>query len=524
MNEQDERDDQRQEREGESLVAGDPARLATEAVGEEDGRTVQENQEPEEERPFGERLAAWLRRDTPEPTRESKATEKTRGLVLLAVTAVGGFFLFFGLFTTDSDSVKKARSSGPNLGRPQQQAVNPDTANRSAVPQLSVNPSTNEETGDLTEKDVLGTMRNRGGSAMEPGLSPPVAPKAPPAVNLGQIDFSDPALDEAYRRQGRVPPKRAPEVADWQQGIGQQQSIQRPAISVAPPAVPALNNGESLRKSSLVFVRSTLGTPAPGVGGKALLDRQAPKGLLPQGSVLVARLLHAVSSVAKAPVVAVIEYNYERGGDLIVPAGSKAFGELSQATPQGWVGIKFHTLEFPNGEKEEIAGSALSMERGMLKGDVNGKNSGRKFLTRALTGMGTIAAYAVGGRGLGGNTNGIDSSILLRERLASNIAMAGEQEMAMLAYQQNIVVTVPANTRFYLVLHQAGVMHSGGQRDSVVPGRGASAAGAVLQPVGSQEVLSADEIRDLRQLRNEMRQMNQMLLNSQPSSSRPESQ
>jgi len=94
----------------------------------------------------------------------------------------------------------------------------------------------------------------------------------------------------------------------------------------------------------------------------------------------------------------------------------------------------------------------------------------------------------------------------------------------MLAYQQNIVVTVPANTRFYLVLHQAGVTHQGGQRDSVVPGRGAGASGAVLQQVGSQELLSTDEIRDLRQLRNEMRQMNQMPLNSQPLSPRPENQ
>ena len=78
---------------------------------------------------------------------------------------------------------------------------------------------------------------------------------------------------------------------------------------------------------------------------------------------------------------------------------------------------------------------------------------GKRFLTRTLTGIGTIAAFAVGGRGLGGQ---VDNSILLRERLSSNIAMAGEQDLAMQAYQQNIVVTVPANTRFYLGLERAG--------------------------------------------------------------------
>jgi hypothetical protein len=521
MNEQYERDGRRREREDDQREAGAPEPMA---MGAEADRTVPENQEPEETRPFGERLAAWLQRNIPEPTRDSKATEKMRSLVLLGVTAIGGFFLFFGLFTTDSDSTKVARPIGPSLGRPQQQTVNPETANRSAVPQLSVNRPVNEETGDLTEKDVLGTMRNRGGTPLEAVPVAPVAPKPPAPVNLGQIDFDDPALAEAYRRQGRVPLKRPPEVADWNRAIAQQQASQRPSVPAAPPALPAVNSGESLRKSSLVFVRTSVGVSAPPVSGKAVLDRKAPSGLLPQGSVLVARLQHAVSSAAKAPVVAVIEYNYEQGGELIVPAGTKAYGELSQATPQGWVGIKFHTLEFPNGEKEAIAGSALSMERGVLKGEVNGKNSGKKFLTRALTGMGTIAAYAVGGRGLGSSINGIDSSILLRERLASNIAMAGEQEMAMLAYQQNIVVTVPANTRFYLVLHQAGVTHSGAERESVMPGRRGGAADADRQGVGSQEVLSTDEIRDLRQLRNEMRQMNQMLLQSQPISSRPENQ
>lgn len=84
------------------------------------------------------------------------------------------------------------------------------------------------------------------------------------------------------------------------------------------------------------------------------------------------------------------------------------------------------------------------MERGLLKGEVNGRNSGREALMRALTGRsGTIAAYAVGGRGLGNGTAGIDSSVCLLGRLASNIAMAGEQELALLAYQQNIVITVP---------------------------------------------------------------------------------
>jgi hypothetical protein len=165
------------------------------------------------------------------------------------------------------------------------------------------------------------------------------------------------------------------------------------------------------------------------------------------------------------------------------------------------------------------------MERGLLKGEVNGRNSGRKFLTRALTGVGTIAAYAVGGRGLGNSANGIDSSVLLRERLASNIAMAGEQELALLAYQQNIVITVPANTRFFLVLHAQDTRQFPGARRTVTTNGMASRASGASN-AGTQETLSGDEIRDLRQFRNEMRQMNRFLESSSASSavSSPENQ
>ncbi|MCZ2152969.1 MAG: hypothetical protein LC114_03540, partial [Bryobacterales bacterium] len=67
----------------------------------------------------------------------------------------------------------------------------------------------------------------------------------------------------------------------------------------------------------------------------------------PQGTALIARFQHGVSSAAKAPVIAVVEYNYEDNGQILVPAGTKAYGELTGATPQGWVTLKFHSLEFP---------------------------------------------------------------------------------------------------------------------------------------------------------------------------------
>jgi hypothetical protein len=145
----------------------------------------------------------------------------------------------------------------------------------------------------------------------------------------------------------------------------------------------------------------------------------------------------------------------------------------------------------------------------VLHGDVNGKNTGKKFLTRAITGIGTIAAFAVGGRGLGGQ---LDNSILLRERLSSNVAMAGEQQLAMLAFQQNTVVTVPANTRFYIVLNEPAVAGTALQQDAFTQRRNVSTVGAQDVPVPSPLAgMSPQELQELVAIRNEMREMNRLI-------------
>lgn len=444
-------------------------------------------------------LAARLRRPA-QVSRDAKSTERTRGLVVLAGATLACLFLFFGLFTTQNGN-RKERSTKPNLGRPEAATVNLEAANRSPVPQLSVNPQPNEESGELDEKDLLGTMRNRGSGA--PKETRPTPPQdSPPSPNaLNTVNFDDPALADAYRKQNLALPPRRTEIVDWNAAIADYEAKQK-AAPLAPPlaAAPAVSVNESLRKSSIVFVRSSLETearqPAP-----AFATENKRAGLLPQGTALVARLQQAVTSAAKTPVTAIIEYNYEQDGQLIVPAGTKAYGELAQATPQGIVTIKFHTLEFPDGEQEKIDGSAVSMERSALRGDVNGKNGVKKFLTRTLTGIGSIAAFAVGGQGLSGNLN---NSALLRDRISSNVGVAGEQELDTLAYQQNIVVTVPANTRFYLVLNQPSVNRPA----AATPPQPTASA---VQQASVHDTISDQELREIIELRNELREMNQMM-------------
>ena len=91
----------------------------------------------------------------------------------------------------------------------------------------------------------------------------------------------------------------------------------------------------------------------------------------------------------KEPVVAVIEYNFEREGEIVVPAGVKAIGQLRQADRSGNVDIRFDRLEMPDGSTQKMDGVAMDLSFRPIKGSVSGTRTGTKFLVR--TG---ISAYA----------------------------------------------------------------------------------------------------------------------------------
>jgi hypothetical protein len=115
---------------------------------------------------------------------------------------------------------------------------------------------------------------------------------------------------------------------------------------------------------------------------------------------------------------------------------------------------------------------------------------------QALTGVGEVAAYTVGGTP--SSTSVFSESALLRERLASNAAMAGQNQFNELTYNQNIVVTVPGNTRFYLVL-QKGTTSAGGSA--------AERTSSVAQATTRNSSPSLQELRELLELKREMSQM-----------------
>lgn len=446
--------------------------------------------EPEDERQdsFLNRLRHAYRRarddrrpaESDAKTRTLKSADRSKAFLLLALAVVVMLFVFLGLFSSSSGTRERAaHRTTPNLGRPQATPGSSSETHGSVTPLLSVDSSTPDNGGDqVSPEDVKATARMRQST-----------PPAPPA--LASIPpVNDPALD-AYRqaRAGATPPV---------------QTVVPPAPATIPAAVPA-SGGQSdpLRKSSLVFVRTA--TPRSTSAASASIPGPQPvllegrSSALPSGMRLIARLQAAVSSAVKTPVIATVEYSYEQDGEIIIPAGTKAIGDLQQASRSGDVSIRFHSLQMPDQSVRTIDATALSLSFGPLKGVVSGTNRGKRILTRALTGVGTMAAYVVGGRGgFGGLSGPIDNSVLLRERVASNIGLAGEQELMSLAFNQNIVVTVPGNTRFFIVLQDA----------AAAPEQRIRPAGNSHQMASATPALpTAQELRELIELKNELNRM-----------------
>jgi hypothetical protein len=439
--------------------------------------------------------------------RSARNRDRTKTLFVSVAGLVAVLIIFLGVFSSSHTETKRdqAAKRNPSLGRPEDQS----RRTGSVTPLLNAEANGQDAgSGQLTPEDINSTSQARG-----PGDAAVWEPKAgqsgrggargrvagpDTAHDLNNLPFTDPAL-EAYRRQ-----------------MTASAGAQAPAATPPQPAAAtAGSESDSLAKASLVYVRTNASSgispangarllPASTAAEPTFLGRKVWSGL-PAGTRLVARLQTAVSTAVKAPVVAVIETHYEqRDGEIVLPAGTKAFGELDTGTRSGYIGIRFHTLQMPDGTTEKIEAGAMSLDFGPLKGQVSGRNRGKQFLARTLTGVGTVAVFAVGHPG--GLTGSMDNSIPLRDRISQNIGMAGEQEVMNLAYSQDIVVTVPGNTRFFIVLQQ-GAGREGAKPELLPAGNGTQGKTAIASNGGRPGLPSAAELRELISLKQELDRM-----------------
>lgn len=243
---------------------------------------------------------------------------------------------------------------------------------------------------------------------------------------------------------------------------------------------------EAMEKPSLLYVRKVSTGPT---GPQTANDSFPELGLgLATGTRLRARLESAASTAVRAPVLAVIEYNYEEGGEIIVPAGAKAVGHLREANRSGYVDLQFDSLLMPDGSSVPIEAAATGLDLRPLKGKVEGKNTGKNVLVRSLSGIGQAGSMFLG---QGSLNQPLSESDLIRERASSNIGETGDEEVSRLAVNQNIVVTVSAGIPIYVVLQQ-------------IPKSNPPTAGTL--PRSTQAPSNAEQLRQLLQLQQELNQ------------------
>lgn len=348
-----------------------------------------------------------------------------------------------------------------NSGTAKQQPTKPDdsVAASSVTPILDTGRSPSQvPDGSLVNPDQIGRMAIK-------------QPKPSPGATLGDVKPFD--------------------GSQWQPAPyqpGQPKAVSNSESSAVTDANQIRTEHDALDKPSLIFVRNNTSVGPNQRPQDVAVPIDFGIGLAP-GTRLRARLESAVNTAVRTPVVAVIEYNYEQNGEIVVPAGAKAFGHLESAGRSGYIGIRFESLLMPDGSSVALEAAATDLQLRPLRGKVEGKHTGKNVLVRSFAGVGEVAATLVG---RGSLNQPLSESDLLRERVANNIGQASDQTVANLALTERIVVSVPADTEIYVILQKATKENSQNSRVQL-PSQ------AATQP-------SIEELRQLMQLQRELNQ------------------
>jgi hypothetical protein len=334
-------------------------------------------------------------------------------------------------------------------------------------------------------------------SSVEPSLLPITDSGRPPtkATHEGFVDEQD--LQRTATRQ--LAPSNTVRPSPGMQSGTLASVPPFPEQWQAPPYQPGADGStqpgdlskaekEALEKSSVAYV----GNVSASQGGSQKLANSEPVidlGL-PTGSRLRARLESAASTAVRTPVLAVIEYNYEHEGEIIVPAGAKAVGHIQQADRSGYMTIQFDSLMMPDGAAIRIEGVATNLSLGPPKGKVEGKNTSKNVLVRSLSGIGEVGAMLVG---RGNLDQPLSEEDMLRERVSNNVGEASDEQVSRLALTEHVVVTIPANTAIYVVLEKTASSRAASGR-------------AILGSSPSTGSASTDQLRQLLQLQRELQQ------------------
>jgi len=353
-----------------------------------------------------------------------------RGNMTVMITVVGVILLFgIGMlaFLSNTKTTKKKttmEAAKPNLGR-----VQTGSASGDLIPSNKVK-SSPDESANKANVDPNDIERTK-------------APKT--AQSQMQISSAS-RTGKGGGRLADIPKFEEPDTNP----NGAAKSLPAPnGSSNASDQEAAKREEEELSKPSIVFTAHRQMDARK--GGEAAPHRIDNLGLEP-GYHLAARLEAMATTAVHVPVTAIVEFNYERNGQILIPAGSRMVGKITQADPSGLINITFSSIEFPGGETVPIEAVAADMTLQAIKGKVTGKQTGKSMLVRSLSGIGETAAMIVGAPSA---NSAFSENDLLRMRMADNFGNASDEQIMRMMTMQHIVVSVPAGTEIYVIFAKA---------------------------------------------------------------------
>ncbi len=340
--------------------------------------------------------------------------------ILLLGGGLAAAIVLFGITTLVGKTPHKQMASPPQGSPVPAAAV--DRPKGSVTPLMDTvhSPTNSNTSGQLTPADINRTKTTTAIPMATPTTS--IRPATVPGSSLASV----PPFDSTQQHWEEPKPYGEPQTT--QHSPQQQQNL--------------------LKEASLVFVKKAEPiAKSSAASGTSDDQSNVPQLTLTPGTRVQARLETQASTAVSAPVVAVVEYTYSLGNQVVIPAGARVYGQLQQADRSGAVGIKFSEIELLDGNREKIEAIGTSLELGPIKGTVTGKNTGKNFLVRTASGIGSVAAMLVGNN----TSTAFSEDDLIRERVAQNVGNAGDTEIMNMAVSNHIVVSVPADTPIYIV-------------------------------------------------------------------------
>jgi hypothetical protein len=310
-------------------------------------------------------------------------------LMLMVIGAILVFGIGMLAFLSSKGTSKKktgAEAAKPNLGR-----VAGTTAPGDLIPSDKVKPSSDDakKGGTVDAADIERTKAPK--ITQTQAASTLGVPNGNKRLNqVGK--FEEPDTTPNGQSKWTPPP--------YSGGQTEQQVLKKEEVALSKP--------------SLVFTAHNQSNGGLRSGTQSEQQSVSNLGLAP-GYHVAARLESMATTAVHAPVTAVVEYNYERDGAVLIPAGSRIVGKISQADPSGLVNITFSSMEFPGGENVAVDAVSADMSLQAVKGTVTGKQAGRSMLVRSLAGIGETAAMIVGAPSANG---AVSENDLLRMRVA----------------------------------------------------------------------------------------------------------